>query len=205
MLSNGLLSGANSKDKLKFLHNAGFMEDLYQRMVAFEPQIEKALAEHKPDLIILDHQMVSPSIQRSGIPFVVIFSAGPLLIFDNEKLPPPCSGFATTSDPATWTEFREVLETTFKNKFKSFQERINKEFNYEPAYSLTPGKSAFPQSKFLNIYGYPLELDYQDIVPLPSNYFQIDVFCRVMPQPFTIPKKLNLKPGDKLIYVSMGK
>ena len=88
---------------------------------------------------------------------------------------------------------------------RTMQERLNKEFNYEPESSSTLEKMAFPHSKYLNLYAYPRELDYQDIVPLPANYCQIDAFCRVMPEPFKIPEKLNVKPGDKLIYVSMGK
>ncbi len=92
MLENGMFSGASSLDKLKFMTNSAILEDMYQRAVQFEPQIEKALKKGKPDLIILDHFILPVSIQRSGIPFVVIFSGNPLMIFNNDKLPPPCSG-----------------------------------------------------------------------------------------------------------------
>ena len=92
LLSTGLLSGANSLEKLKLMEKADFFEDMLQRAIVFEPQIEKALNEKKPDLIILDHFYISPAIQRSGIPFVLIFSGNPIMCMNSTKLPPPCSG-----------------------------------------------------------------------------------------------------------------
>ena len=84
-----------------------------------------------------------------------------------------------------------------------FQQRLNAACNYEPPQDSI--QSGFSRSPYLNIYGYPLELDYQDIVPLPSDVIQVDAFCRKMPEPFTIPKELNYNPAvDKLVYVSMG-
>ena len=60
-------------------------------------------------------------------------------------------------------------------------------------------------SPYLNIYGYPAELDYDDLVPRPSNLAQLDAFCReVVGEKFEVPEALELKPGEKLIYVSLG-
>ena len=54
------------------------------------------------------------------------------------------------------------------------------------------------------IYGYPKELDYSDLIKIPDNYIQLDAFCRVIPEPFTLPEKFASLPGDKLIYFSLG-
>lgn len=92
LVSSGLLSNANSLEKLKLMQKADFFEDMLQRAIFFDPQIEKALNEVKPDLIILDHFMISPAIQKSGIPYVLIFSGNPIMCMNSSKLPPPCSG-----------------------------------------------------------------------------------------------------------------
>ena len=93
MLSSGLFSGVNSLEKLKIMKRANFFEDIFQRAIVYEPQIEQAIKEGKPDLIILDHLMISPAIQRSGVPWVLSFSSNPVMFFNSQqKLPPPCSG-----------------------------------------------------------------------------------------------------------------
>ncbi|XP_054152672.1 uncharacterized UDP-glucosyltransferase YdhE-like [Oppia nitens] len=76
----------------------------------------------------------------------------------------------------------------------------------EVANGLPPLKemSYINNSKYLNIYGYPLELDYQDIRPLPENWYRFDNFMRSDQHlPFELPEQLRDKPG-KLIYFSLG-
>ena len=59
-------------------------------------------------------------------------------------------------------------------------------------------------SEFLNIYGFPLELDYLDIRPLPPKWYRFDNMKRNDKQlEFEIPGKLKNKHGQ-LIYFSMG-
>ena len=58
-----------------------------------EPILKEIISRLKPDLIVVDAYIGSPSITNSGIPWVFIFSAGPLLVlYDPEKMPPPASG-----------------------------------------------------------------------------------------------------------------
>lgn len=92
LITSGLLSNANSLEKLKLMQKADFFEDMLQRAIVFDPQLEKAFNEIKPDLIILDHFMISPAVQKSGIPYVLIFSGNPIMCMNSPKLPPPCSG-----------------------------------------------------------------------------------------------------------------
>ncbi|CAG2102370.1 unnamed protein product [Medioppia subpectinata] len=59
-------------------------------------------------------------------------------------------------------------------------------------------------SRYLHIYGYPLELDYQDIRPLGANYIRFDNYLRAEKHlPFAVPPELAAKPGA-LVYFSMG-
>ena len=58
-----------------------------------EPILKEIISRLKPDLIVVDAYICSPSITNSGIPWVFIFSTGPLLVlYDPEKMPPPASG-----------------------------------------------------------------------------------------------------------------
>ena len=59
-------------------------------------------------------------------------------------------------------------------------------------------------SPFMNIYGFPQELDYTDIRPLPPNWYRFDNLKRTeMKENFEIPDQLKDKTG-KLIYFSLG-
>ena len=58
-------------------------------------------------------------------------------------------------------------------------------------------------SPYLNIYHYPLELDYTDIRPNPPNWTRIDTFMIKPKEEFIVPEKLKNLPG-KLIYFSLG-
>src|SRR3984885_11602048 len=63
------------------------------------------------------------------------------------------------------------------------------------------------KSPFLNIYGYPQELDYTDIRPIPDTWMSVDTFCRKGEQElFEIPDKFRDRDVEKskLIYLSMG-
>ena len=68
----------------------GMMFDHHKKV---EPILKEIISRLKPDLIVVDAYMCSPSVTNSGIPWVYIFSAGPLLVlYDPEKMPPPASG-----------------------------------------------------------------------------------------------------------------
>ena len=58
-------------------------------------------------------------------------------------------------------------------------------------------------SPYLNVYHYPLELDYTDIRPNPPNWTRIDTFMIKPKEEFVVPEKLKNLPG-KLIYFSLG-
>ena len=63
-----------------------------------------------------------------------------------------------------------------------------------------------PHSPFLNIYGYPAELDYTDIRPNPDKWVGVDAFTRKGEETFDIPEKFKDRDEktQKLIYLSLG-
>lgn len=85
-----------------------------------------------------------------------------------------------------------------------YQNKLNKMFGYPPV----EGQLFVPHSPLLNIYQYPAELDYDDVIRIPPNFLRVDAFCREEPSgtSYKLPLdfKKRMKPGDKLIYLSMG-
>ena len=60
-----------------------------------------------------------------------------------------------------------------------------------------------PDSPYLNIYFYPEEIDFLDVINLPPKWHRFDALIRQSDEVFEIPEKLKNKPG-KLVYFSMG-
>ncbi|KAJ6223919.1 hypothetical protein RDWZM_002464 [Blomia tropicalis] len=209
ILESGMLNSKSSIEKLK--DDAGmkqFSTVLVHTVTAFEPQIEQALQLKKPDLIILDHFFVPPSILRSKIPWINLLSGNPLFPLNSPNLPPGGSGYPTDGDRSKWEEFRCLQAKHFGTLWMESQRKLCEKFDVV----LTPENdpfiesNTFPRSPYLNIYGYPAELDYQDIEPLKDNFASVDTFCREIAEPFNLPESFVSKQtgSDKMIYFSMG-
>jgi len=98
-----------------------------------------------------------------------------------------------------WKNFREKANEAGYESWKLFNEYvISKKLKPLSLFQLNY------DSPYLNIYGFPLELDYLDIRPLPPNWYRFDNLKRTESQnTFEIPETLQNKSG-KLIYFSMG-
>lgn len=61
-------------------------------------------------------------------------------------------------------------------------------------------------SPFLNIYQFPKELDYDDVVTIDERFVRLETPIRNNAETFELPDKLKkqMKKGDKLIYLSLG-
>lgn len=92
LLEDGLLSEATSLEKLKLLQNNDFFSKLVDRVLDVEPRMKEIVAKHKPDVIIIDHFVGSPTLVYSGKPWVFLFSGNPLFVIDDERTPPKASG-----------------------------------------------------------------------------------------------------------------
>lgn len=62
----------------------------------------------------------------------------------------------------------------------------------------------FAKSPYLNVYDFPIELDYHEIAPRPANCVRFENFLRDLPTESFQLSSGFIQPGDKLIYVSMG-
>jgi len=95
----------------------------------------------------------------------------------------------------------------FKQIRKELNAQVWKSFNN---WIISEGYPSLPENKFiipspyLNIYGFPEEVDYTDVIQLPENWYRLDSFKRSGDKDsFEIPQKLKNRSG-KLIYLSMG-
>ncbi|XP_075588217.1 NDP-glycosyltransferase YjiC isoform X2 [Dermatophagoides farinae] len=188
----------------KFRDDGGdneFANLMYESVKEQNPQLITLIDEEKPDLIIMDQFILPPCIAYGKIPWAFLCSACPRFLYDSDDIPPMCSGYPS-NDRTGWDEFMAKMEKTNIEGMRYSQNLINKEFGYPEL----PEKHFIFKSPYMNIYGYPKELDYTDIVPLPDNYIRVDAFCREIKETFELPEefKTKIKSNDKLIYLSMG-
>nr|XP_027194738.1 uncharacterized protein LOC113789408 [Dermatophagoides pteronyssinus] len=172
-----------------------------QEILQTEQQLKKILNDEQPDLILVDQILISPMIIQSGIPWILIFSCNPLSFRNDNRLPPPFSGLPT-NDQSLWQKYRNEFQRTYHHYVLSNQNFLMKYFGFETL----EYNGITPPSPYLNIYGYPEELDYNKIAPMPDNCFRIDTFCRMENENFEIDQEFlkRLQPNSKLIYISLG-
>ncbi|XP_054152664.1 O-mycaminosyltylonolide 6-deoxyallosyltransferase-like [Oppia nitens] len=176
------------------------------KMFAFQQQqdlhVNQVIRDLRPDVIVCDQFLSLPSVTKSGIPWVLVCSANPLTSIHHECTPPWFSGLPTNGPKEDWQSYRKALMTGSRKLKKLFDD--NELANGLPP---LPEMAFINDSKYLNIYGYPLELDYLDLRPLPDNWYRFDNLMRYDSKPstklFEIPDQLRDKPG-KLIYFSLG-
>ena len=102
-------------------------------------------------------------------------------------------------DKNEWNSYKnEIKETTF-DAWKVYND-----------YVISRGGAQLKEhmfsngSPYLNIYGFPKEIDYSEDKPLPENYYRFDNLMRSeVDSTFEVPEQLRGKPG-KLIYFSLG-
>ena len=90
----GMMSSISPLDKLlvKFKNNPHFDENK-----ELDKKIDKLLPEVNPDVIILDQDISLSSVERSGIPWVLVCSTNPLYYMEDDRVPPSHLGKFTCS------------------------------------------------------------------------------------------------------------
>lgn len=104
-------------------------------------------------------------------------------------------------DRQLWKEYRELEESLFGPMMARLHGRLAREYGIEAP---PPGLQGNP-SPHLNLYAYPLEIDYLHIRPLPPKWFRCDHFMRSEPDQAECELPASMREGTgKLVYVSMG-
>ncbi|XP_054152593.1 uncharacterized UDP-glucosyltransferase YojK-like [Oppia nitens] len=165
----------------------------------FDDNVYRAIHEVQPDIIVTDQIKPLPSVIKSGIPWVMVCASNPLTMLSDHRTPPPHLGLPTNGPKDNWPKLiSEIINGINEN---------NSQLNYykQMTIELLFYGELYPKSQFLNIYDFPLELDYHDIRPLPDNWYRFDNFMRkdISNESFIMPEQLRDKPG-KVIYFSFG-
>ncbi|XP_054152658.1 NDP-glycosyltransferase YjiC-like [Oppia nitens] len=177
------------------------LPEVGKRTEVLDREIGKLLADklNRPDVIFVEQAFCLPSVVQSGIPWIYVGTCNPIAYIDDDRTPPANSGLSSKGSYDEWTAFRDETLKVKQIVFKDYNK-----------YLLSKGVSDFQPnhclyfSKYLNIYGYPRELDYLDMRPLPDKWFRFDNFMRSDRHlSFKLPEQLLDKPG-KLIYFSLG-
>ncbi|XP_054166230.1 NDP-glycosyltransferase YjiC-like [Oppia nitens] len=173
--------------------------NIYNFQQQLEINVQQTIEEVRPDIILCDHFLSIISVMKSGIPWVLVCSCNPLVLKRDDRLPPAFSGLPTNGPISEWQTFNNF----YKEGIQEMWQMLN-DIQVANGFPQLNERSLINESKYLNIYGYPLELDYLDIRPLPDNWYRFDNFLRNDKHlRFELPEQLRDKPG-KLIYFSLG-
>ncbi|CAG2103629.1 unnamed protein product [Medioppia subpectinata] len=197
MMAVGVIGGASAHQKARL---RATVADWWTKHAQYmDGELRRLLPVIRPDVIVLDQFVTLPAAELSGVPCVWCWSSVPLVIIDDERAPPVQSGLSASGDQRLWHEFRELVRDVTREKWQAFNEwAVGRGCEPLPEYCF------HSPTRYLNIYGYPLELDYQDIRPLGRNYVRFDALKRTERHlPFAVPPELATKPGA-LVYFSMG-
>jgi MGT family glycosyltransferase len=157
-----------------------------------DDRLREIFGEIEPDVIVEDNVVAFPAVPASGHPWVRIVSCNPLELKD-PQLPPPFSGYAS-GDRAGWDEFRR--------RYHELHEPLGAEFS---AFCEERGAPPLPElefmheSRFLNLYLYPAEADYQRSQPLAESWQRLESCVREVDEEFRPPSG-----NGALVYVSLG-
>lgn len=197
---SGLFTNKSAIEKMAFMQDENDMvQGTLKTMFDFYPQIERALDEEQVDAYLYDHVIVPRALlEPRRISWMMLCSASPLLYYCSDLLPPGGSGYPT-ADKTQWATFDYEKNSKI---FCTYQRQFDKHFGLEP------DMDEFWRSPYLNIYQYPLELDYHNVngFTIPETFVGIDAFVRKDPGSFRLPESFLSKQtgSDKLIYFSLG-
>ena len=76
----------------KAVNAAAGGQHFIDRVIRVDHMLEEALPSIKPDVIVVDMGAAMPSVEKSGIPWVLVASGNVLSKFDHERTPPARSG-----------------------------------------------------------------------------------------------------------------
>jgi MGT family glycosyltransferase len=175
----------------------GFMAPTYAALVDGSMYVEERLVEIigelEPDVVVEDNVVSFPALLTSGRPWVRIVSCNPLELPDAE-LPPAYSGLAS-GDRSGWDEFRAEYRRAMSEVHGRFDD-----FCRERGAPPLPELEFTHPSDWLNIYGYPDEVDYSRGRPLGPAWHNVQASIRATEDHWE-----RLPEGDgALVYLSLG-
>jgi len=152
-----------SDDLVSYTHNcAPVLEMNFKGLKEMYPILNEIIDEIKPDFIIFDQLFSLPTGKDRGIPWANLFSAA-LNYVGYEKFPPPQSGLPTEYTPENVKLWQDFIDRALRvGPFKQLIDNVNNFMKEKGLKGLEDQNRYFVYefSEYLNIYGYPQELDY---------------------------------------------
>jgi MGT family glycosyltransferase len=163
-----------------------------------QPQLQRILAEVRPDVVVEDNVVCFPALVTAGVPFVRIVSCNPLEVRGRD-IPPPYSGLASGDRPR-WERFSAEYERTHRPVWAPFDAWVQQQ-GARPL----PDLEFIHTSERLNLYVYPEVIDYTDGRPLDASWHRLDSSVRQTDKEFELPSEVRDRPnGSALVYLSLG-
>jgi MGT family glycosyltransferase len=162
-----------------------------------DERLREIFDELEPHVIVEDNVVCFPAIHHSGRPWVRIASCNPLELKD-EAIPPVFSGYPA-DDRRDWDVFRAEYHRAIAD--------LHGEFS---AFCAERGAPALPEGEFvhesdwLNLFLYPVEIDYERSRPLAPTWHRLDTCVRRSDD--AAPElPAHIASGDgSLVYLSLG-
>jgi MGT family glycosyltransferase len=161
-----------------------------------DDRLIEIIEEVQPDVLVEDNVVAFPALPASGGPWVRIVSCNPAELPDS-NVPPKFSGYPA-DDPTGWAEFRDEYKRTHADMHASFDE-----FCRERGAPPLPELEFIHTSPWLNLYLYPVEVDYARAQPLGDSWHNLESSVRATDEPWTLPEPLAPRDGA-LVYLSLG-
>jgi MGT family glycosyltransferase len=180
----------------------GFIAPTFEALVDGARYVDRRLAQIigdlEPDVIVEDNVVAFPALSASKRPWVRIVSCNPAELKDR-AVPPPFSGYGV-GDRRGWDEYW----AEYRRTLGELQARFD-------AFCRDRGAPALPelefihQSPWLNLYLYPLDVDYPRERALGERWHNLETSVRDADTDDAWQPPLGFEAGDgKLIYLSLG-
>ncbi len=161
-----------------------------------DERLREIVEELQPDLIVEDNVVSFPALLASGRPWARIASCNPAEIKDPE-VPPVFSGLPS-DDRSSWDAFWAEYRDAHRDLHASFSE-----FCSERGAPPLPPDDFVHESKWLNLYLYPDEVDYRRARPLGPRWHNLQSSVRSTDPAWELPPALAEREGP-LLYLSLG-
>jgi MGT family glycosyltransferase len=158
-------------------------------------RLSEIWSEVQPDAIVLDCVASFPSVSLAGCPWARVVSANPLELPD-VAIAPVFSGYPA-DDRTGWDEFR----AEYRRVTGPLLERYTA-FHRECGAAPLPDGAFQYESRYLNLYMFPAELDYPRSRPLGPTWHRIDTATRNSDGAFDVTERVG--SIGKLVYLSLG-
>jgi MGT family glycosyltransferase len=178
----------------------GFMAPTFQALADGSKYVDERLTEIldelRPAAVVEDNVIAFPALPAGEIPWVRIVSCNPLELPDAE-LPPPYSGHPL-EDRSAWGEFREEYRRLLGPIHADFDE-----FCRARGAPALPELEFMHESRWLNLYGYPDEVNYTRGRQLGAGWHNVQASVRATEDSWD--ELDRLRDGDgALVYLSLG-